>query len=65
MKQRMTLFLLKFKTKKKNINEKDIDDVFQSILSSYQTFKNIKIWGQARLLSRSFIILLVFQSLIP
>ena len=65
MKQRMTLFLLKFKTKKKNINEKDIDDVFQSILSSYQTLKNIKIWGQARLLSRSFIILLVFQSLMP
>ena len=65
MKQRMTLFLLKFKTKKKNINEKDIDDVFQSILPSYHTFKNIRIWGQARLLSRSFIILLVFQSLIP
>ena len=33
MKQSMTVFLLKFKTKKKNINEKDIDDVFQSILS--------------------------------
>ena len=65
MKQSMTVFLLKFKTKKKNINEKDIDDVFQSILSSYQTFKNIKIWVQARLLSRSFIILLVFQSLMP
>ena len=65
MKQRMTLFLLNFKTKKKNINEKDIDDVFQSILPSYQTFKNISIWGQARLLSRSFIILLVFQSLMP
>ena len=46
-------------------NYQSIDDVFESMLQLYQTYKNLYEMFQAGLLIESFTIALVFQSRIP